>query len=88
MKFDYQIQGGVSIRFDGKPSAAIRSALKNNGYRWSPAGQNWWKRSAAGAGDFITWLSTQSGAPPVESPAAPDFSDTLYEDSCRDACGL
>lgn len=47
---------GVTIAFADKPSDGIRSALKANGFRWSPAGQVWWRRRVTGAADLITYL--------------------------------
>ena len=48
---------GVSIRFNaGKPSDAIRSMLKGNGFRWSPGGGCWLARRVVGAADFLSAL--------------------------------
>lgn len=34
--------GSREVYFDGKPSAAVRGALKSLGFRWYPAGGYWW----------------------------------------------
>lgn len=114
--------GTVELRFPGKPSEAIRTTLKRNGYRWSPSSQCWWSRSTRYA-DFVAALDRQirgvtearqpvgacwsckdpnghfrnrGAASPVlcdacyskeQAPAVIDV-DSLYEDQCREACGL
>lgn len=56
----------VQVFFPGKPSAAVRSLLKSNGYRWSPT-EGAWQRQAHGClFDAIAggYLATQiEGAP-------------------------
>jgi hypothetical protein len=48
--------GGMQLHFNSKPGDDIRLAMKANGYRWSPTGAMWHKRSVSGAADFIGWL--------------------------------
>ena len=48
--------GQVTLTFDGKPSDRIRSILKANRFRWSPANKYWWRHSATGAADLIGTL--------------------------------
>ena len=120
--------GMVTITFDGKPSEAVRRALKGNRFRWCPSSQYWWKQGGEWA-DFVHSLDKmmdretgfapkpdgecwECGAPgrfrnhgaatPVhcDSCHATHVAeremndrygtdvDTLYEDQCRDACGL
>ena len=53
----HEITGGQSsLRFPGKPTVAVRSALKANRYRWSRASGYWWKRGATGSADFVAHL--------------------------------
>ena len=46
----------VSVMFSAKPDERIRSALKVNGFRWSPAGGFWWRRRVEGFADFLRAL--------------------------------
>lgn len=39
--------GQSTITFPDKPSAAVRTALKRNGFRWSPGGGYWWRRTGS-----------------------------------------
>ena len=48
--------GQVTVKFSGKPDGKIRSALKANGFWWSPADGVWCRRRVEGAADFLTWL--------------------------------
>jgi hypothetical protein len=63
------------VTFDGKPSAAIRSALKARNFRWSPGRGLWWfagRGHAAGlTADFAEWLAKQ-GRQDAGFPARPD----------------
>lgn len=57
MKMKHDIGNGqVTLAFDGKPSANVRSILKANRFRWSPTGGYWWRRSSTGAADLIAAL--------------------------------
>ncbi len=56
LTMDYSFSGGVAIKFSARPGEEIRGALKASGYRWSTVTGQWWKRSARGAADFLTWL--------------------------------
>ncbi len=132
MTFTYSIQSGdVRLTFSGKPSAAVRSTLKANGFQWSPGAGCWWRRKVAGAAEVIAALQKQldreagtrrpdgpcweckdpagrirprGAATPVycdgcharhvaaevaqAAATGPDYSDLMYEDRCREACGL
>ena len=46
-----QEDGRYQFKFDGKPSDEVRSILKRNGFKWSPA-RGTWVRSAAGNGNY------------------------------------
>jgi hypothetical protein len=50
--------GSQEITFDSKPSAEIRSALKANGFRWSPSGGRWYYpgRGHRCTADFVAAL--------------------------------
>lgn len=55
--FVLQSDGGyTSFTFTGKPSAAVRDALKANRYRWSPSCGHWWKATGIYA-DFSDALA-------------------------------
>lgn len=59
MQMTYSIGNGqTTIAFDAKPSANVRSMLKANRFRWSPASQYWWRRGATGAADVIAAVQT------------------------------
>ena len=47
---------GVTVRFSDKPDVSIRTMLKANGFRWSPAAGLWFRRRIAGAADFLAAL--------------------------------
>ena len=47
---------GVEIKFDAKPPAHVLSALKANGFRWSPGAKAWSRRRIVGVADFLGWL--------------------------------
>ena len=49
-------RGLVQVFFDAKPSSEMRSALKANGFRWSPQGRYWHRQRVEGAADFLCWL--------------------------------
>jgi len=60
MEFTHSIQRGyVEIKFDGKPDDKIRSALKANGFRWSPSALAWWRTKVVGSADFLGWLENK-----------------------------
>jgi hypothetical protein len=46
----------VSVMFNAKPEDRIRSMLKANGFRWSPAGGFWWRPRVSGFADFCAAL--------------------------------
>lgn len=48
----------VELTFNGKPSDAIRSAMKANGFRWSKDSGKWWRGSVRGAADLIAAIRT------------------------------
>lgn len=56
LTFKHSIGPDVRIRFSEKPSASIRSMLKAAGFRWSPAGGEWWRPRVAEAADFLAAL--------------------------------
>ena len=51
----------VSVMFSAKPDERIRSALKANGFRWSPVGGFWYRRRVAGFADFLAALERMIG---------------------------
>ena len=60
MKVTHSIQSRhVELRFDGKPSAAVRSTLKGNGFRWSPSSGAWWRGHVGNAADVICAVQGQ-----------------------------
>ncbi|HZZ80431.1 MAG TPA: hypothetical protein VFE62_18150 [Gemmataceae bacterium] len=64
MTFKYSIAGShVSITFSAKPDERIRSMLKANGFRWSPANSFWWRPRVSGAADFLAALERALNAP-------------------------
>ncbi len=137
MKAEYDGRQSI-MKFDGKPSAAIRDTLKSYSYRWSPAGMYWYcfkcsadkhiaatravelvekgshgtcQKCKAAPGRYrrMGWNepemllcekccrhdqwhpapdSLERSRIQSERLSAPDYSDTLYEDQCRNACGL
>lgn len=42
-----EAHNGIEITFDGKPSEAIRTALKSNGYRWHKQKKLWYAKQTA-----------------------------------------
>lgn len=54
----------VQLLFSGKPSDAIRTRLKSNGFRWSPTSSAWQRNlNSAGlyvASEFIDWLDSNN----------------------------
>ena len=79
----HDITGNQStLTFPGKPSPAIRAALKNNRYRWSPSGGYWWKSGATGSADFAAhlrvMLDREAG---IRRPDAPCWK-------CKDPAGF
>ncbi len=55
--------GQCTLTFDGKPSADIRTALKANKFRWTPAGGYWWNarpRDFAGLIDHLQRMIDKS----------------------------
>ena len=56
LKFTCSMGPDVRIRFSDKPDATIRSMLKANGFRWSPAGEEWWRKRITGTADFLAAL--------------------------------
>lgn len=96
MQYSYKIgRDGFTVRFDGKPSEAVRNCLKRHGMRWSPGAQLWWRSKITGAADVIKGinilLGREADAVDVEdghSPMGGVDVDLAYEDQCRDACGL
>lgn len=58
MIFSHVIEGGrrsrFSIMFFGKPPRVIRELLQANGFRWRSG--YWYRRSIAGAGEFLQQL--------------------------------
>ena len=82
-----------TIAFDAKPSVEVRDCLKSHGYRWAPSAGHWWNRTNAdghlSACEGIERLTSGRVGAFVPSKAwRPDYSDALYEDNCRSACGL
>lgn len=61
---EYRIEENrVQLRFPGKPSDAVRSRLKSQGFRWSPT-SGAWQRLLNNAGiyqarEFMAWWRTQ-----------------------------
>ncbi len=54
MKVSHDFKGRqATLSFDGKPSEAVRSCLKANGFRWSPSGSYWWRSRITGAADVL-----------------------------------
>lgn len=49
----WQIAGGVRVRFSAKPPAEVIGQLKAAGFRWSPAGGEWWRNRTTGAADVL-----------------------------------
>ena len=57
LTFTHVIESGrASVMFTAKPDERIRSMLKANGFRWSPAGGFWWRRRVEGFADFLRAL--------------------------------
>src|SRR5207249_3805182 len=56
LTFTHRIGPDMRIRFSDKPDVTIRGMLKANGFRWSPAGREWWRARVAGAADFLAAL--------------------------------
>jgi hypothetical protein len=77
-------KGGLEIRFPSKPTADTLSALKANGWRWSKFSACWWSKASAAAEAFAEPLA---GGKLPEAGHGPDV-DRLYEDQCRDQCGM
>jgi hypothetical protein len=44
-------QHSVEVAFDGKPNSDVRSALKGDGYRWSPGSMLWYKKHRNGGSE-------------------------------------
>jgi hypothetical protein len=65
-RFTSRIANGVTVAFADKPPDAIRSMMKANGFRWSPAASAWYRRSAKGAADFLGALERKC------NPGRPD----------------
>ena len=60
-------RGGVIVRFpDGRPPADVLAMLKANGFRWSPGGKFWFRRTVSGAADFLAALDRKC------NPGRPD----------------
>ena len=57
----------AEISFDGKPSAEIRAALKNNRFRWSPSRMIWYGGKLTSG--LVEWLERAEGGP--KRPDAP-----------------
>jgi hypothetical protein len=64
LTFTHAIGPGVRIRFSAKPDIRIRDMLKANGFRWSPAGGDWWRTRVQGAADFLAALDRAIGPRP------------------------
>jgi hypothetical protein len=57
MTFNFSMdRHGVELRFSAKPDEGVRSMLKANGFRWSPANGTWWRRRVEGTADFLAAL--------------------------------
>src|SRR5262245_34743722 len=56
LTFPHSIGPDVRLRFSDKPDARIRGVLKANGFRWSPAAGEWWRRRVSSAADFLAAL--------------------------------
>lgn len=50
-------KNGIEIRFPGKPSEEVRSALKSNGFRWSRRGGFWFNKHSPEAFQFAQALA-------------------------------
>lgn len=61
LTFKHSMGPDVRIRFSEKPEERIRAMLKANGYRWSPAAGEWWRRGCRGAADFLAALDRAIG---------------------------
>jgi hypothetical protein len=59
LTFKHQIGPGAyfALRFSAKPDERIRSMLKANGFRWSPASASWWRGRVTGAAHFLAALA-------------------------------
>jgi hypothetical protein len=93
---------GVEISFDAKPSAAIRSALKYQGFRWSPAAQTWsaqrWTSAGVEAIENMERRERGERRPPDgtcwKCKAAPGWfrpfgaATPVYCDACHESAGV
>jgi len=96
LTFTHSIGPDVRIRFSDKPDARIRAMLKANGFRWSPAGKEWWRSRLAGTADFLTALERAIGPRRPDGPCwvckAPagyfrpyGAATPVYCDACQEA---
>lgn len=68
-------QGGIEVRFKAKPSAETVSALKRNGFRWSPRQKLWYAKDTPGRRAFIErefGKKEEAKAPVVAPERAPE----------------
>ena len=50
---DWQISGGVRVRFSARPPETVLSMLKASGFRWCRALGEWTRQRTAGAADLL-----------------------------------
>ena len=53
-------KNGVELRFDSKPSEAVRDSLKANGWRWSRFGGLWYRRDSPAARAFAEAMTSKA----------------------------
>ncbi len=63
------VGAGIAFRFDHKPAELIRSALKQNGFRWSPSSGYWWRARAGQWADLLAWVRDNLTGKPSRYPA-------------------
>ena len=97
MTIDLHTFQGAAVQFDAKPSEAMRTALRCQGFRWNPQSRTWYARrwTAAGIEALEDLDRRERGEPrPPDGPCwrckAPGYfraygaATPVYCDACED----